>query len=40
MTMLLIVTPAGIEDYFRAIAAAPDEPARQLVRDRYGIHRA
>lgn len=40
VTLLLIVAPAGIEDYFRAIAAAPDEPARRVVRDRYGIHRA
>jgi mannose-6-phosphate isomerase-like protein (cupin superfamily) len=40
VTLLLVVTPAGIEDYFREIAAAPDEPARRVVRDRYGIHRA
>lgn len=40
VTLLLIVTPGGIEDYFRAIVAATDEPARQAVRDQYGIHRA
>jgi quercetin dioxygenase-like cupin family protein len=40
VTLLLIVTPPGIEEYFRDIAAAADEPSRQLVRDRHGIHRA
>ena len=40
VTLLLIVTPGGIEDYFRAIVAATDEPARRVVRDQYGIHRA
>jgi mannose-6-phosphate isomerase-like protein (cupin superfamily) len=38
--VLLIVVPGGIEAYFREISAAPDEAARQRVRDRYGIHRA
>ena len=38
--LLLIVTPGGIEDYFRAIVTATDEPTRQVVRDQYGIHRA
>jgi len=40
VTLLLIVTPGGIEDYFRAIVTATDEPTRQVVRDQYGIHRA
>jgi mannose-6-phosphate isomerase-like protein (cupin superfamily) len=40
VTVLLIVTPGGIEAYFREISAAPDEPARQRVRDKYGIQRA
>jgi mannose-6-phosphate isomerase-like protein (cupin superfamily) len=39
-TVLLIVTPGGIEAYFREISAAPDEAARQRVRDKYGIQRA
>lgn len=40
VTVLLIATPGGIEDYFREISAAPDATARQAVQDSYGIHRA
>jgi quercetin dioxygenase-like cupin family protein len=39
-TVLLIATPGGIEAYFREMAAAPDDAARQHVRARYGIQRA
>ena len=38
--VLLIAAPGGIEDYFRQIAEAPDDAARQAVREAHGIHRA
>jgi hypothetical protein len=35
--LLLIAVPAGIEDYFAQINAAPDDAARRRIGERYGI---
>jgi mannose-6-phosphate isomerase-like protein (cupin superfamily) len=37
-TVLLIVTPGGLEAYFREVNAAPDESSQHQIGARYGIH--